>query len=535
MQINLINYGPLSVDKEVSVANICDNKQIKHAMMAIVNNEAQDLNYLVKNGDNVNIVTLSETLGQKVFKRSITFLFFKVLNDLFPNVDAEVCHTINKGEFCRIFNLNIDSSVIEQIKNKMKEETMKNIKFVKTNINVNQMPQLIERQRLELYKTIGKNNCTIYSLDGYLDYSGGILVPDTSYLRNFDIIQLNKNGVLILCPKKNNPDELENYYYQPNLMKTFDQIETWSKINNIHYLSDMNKKVKDNEYSEMIQLCEALQESLFVDISKKIKEKAARVIFLTGPSSSGKTTSANRIKIQLMVQGSHPLVISMDDYFVNRENMVPDKDGKIDLEKIEVVDLQLFKEQIDELLSGKTIYLRKFDFKKGIGYYDDKETKIEKDSEIIIEGIHAFNPIVQNLFSKYSIYKVCVNPITYINIDNHNRISATDCRKIRRIVRDSNYRNISAEKTLDMWPSIRRGEESNIFPYLETADAIVNSSLAYELCVLKKYAEQSLKEIKKDNNNYAEAQRLLNLLSLVSSLNDESDIPKTSILKEFLS
>ena len=161
MQINLINYGPLSVDKEVSIANICDNKQIKHAMMAIVNNEAQDLNYLVKNGDNVKIVTLSETLGQKVFKRSITFLFFKVLNDLFPNVDAEVCHTINKGEFCRIFNLNIDSSVIEQIKSKMKEETMKNTKFVKANINVNQMPQLIERQTLELYRTIVFSYCFI--------------------------------------------------------------------------------------------------------------------------------------------------------------------------------------------------------------------------------------------------------------------------------------------------------------------------------------------------------------------------------------
>ena len=173
MQINLINYGPLSVDKEVSIANICDNKQIKHAMMAIVNNEAQDLNYLMKNGDNVKIVTLSETLGQKVFKRSITFLFFKVLNDLFPNVDAEVCHTINKGEFCRIFNLNIDSSVIEQIKNKMKEETMKNIKFVKTNINVNQMPQLIERQRLELYKTIGKNNAAGAEELSYEDVMAG--------------------------------------------------------------------------------------------------------------------------------------------------------------------------------------------------------------------------------------------------------------------------------------------------------------------------------------------------------------------------
>lgn len=535
MSFYVSNYGDFDTEKFATIEDFIKHVNAEHIMMALINNRPASLDSKIEDGTKIKLIDLSSTLGQKVFKRSITFLFFKVLHDLFPYADAEVCHTINRGEFCRVKNRILTNCDMERIKKAMIVDIDKDLKFIQSTVEVRKSSHLIEDQRFELYQTISKDNCTIYSLGGYVDYSGGLLVPSTRYLRNFDIVQMENKGILILCPTKSNPNELDKYLYQPNLMKAFDQVENWSKIHNIHYLADMNNRILNNDYREMIQICEALQEAEFANIAKQIKTRNAKIVYITGPSSSGKTTSANRTRIQLMVNGSHPLVISMDDYFIDRDEMIPGPDGKVDFEALEVVNLEIFKKQVDELLSGKGVRLRKFDFKTGKGYYEESITLLDSNSEIIVEGIHAFNPVVQDLLDEHIGYKICVNPIAYINIDNHNRISATDCRKLRRIVRDNKHRNLSAEKTIEMWPNIRAGEEKNIFPYLETADAILNTSLAYEVSVLKKHASRALSEITDDNDNYAEAQRLLNLLSLFVSLEDESDIPKTSILQEFLS
>lgn len=513
--------------------NVYDNS--KTAMMAVVNNSVVPLNTMLKEGDKTRVISISETEGHRVYKRSLVFLFMKVVSELYPEAEVEVCHTINRGELCKFRNISMEFVDVQEIKLKMFEYIKKDLKFKKIETSIENVKEIYSQQRrLELFETIKKEICTVYELDGYYDYVGGILVPSTGYLKQFELIELVNNGILILCPKKSNPSQIEKYYFQPHLMTAFDQVENWAKIHSIHYLDDLNEKVLKNDYAEIIQICEALHEHCFSNIGEEIKKRKAKLVFVTGPSSSGKTTSANRTRIQLMVQGSNPLILSMDDYFINRADMVPEADGSLDFEHIKVVDLGEFKNQAIALLNGEAVHLRRFDFKTGTGFYDSEATTLSDGSEIIIEGIHAFNPKVQNLFTDYVCYKICVNPLSYINIDDHNRISSTDCRKIRRMVRDMKHRNISAEKTLEMWPSIRKGEEENIFPYLETADIILNTTLAYELSVLKKYAEKALSEVSRGSLNYIEAKRLLALLSNVVSLDDESHIPMTSILQEFL-
>jgi len=533
-----VNDNKVEVAENVTVEQLCKEniyENSKIAMMAIINNSVAPLNTMLKEGDRTRVITISETEGHRVYKRSLAFLFMKVVSELYPEAEVEVCHTINRGELCKFKNIDMEFVDVQEIKLKMFELVKKNLNFKKIETSIDNIKGIeSQRRRLELFATINKEICTVYELDGYYDYVGGIVLPSTGYLKSFELIELVGSGILILCPKKSNPSEIEKYYFQPHLMSAFDQVEGWAKIHNIHYLDDLNEKILGNDYSEMIQICEALHEHCFSNIGEEIKKKGAKLVFVTGPSSSGKTTSANRTRIQLMVQGSNPLILSMDDYFIDRDKMVKEPDGSLDFEHIRVVDLEDFKNQAIALLNGEPVYLRRFDFKTGKSFYDNHTTILPKGSEIIIEGIHAFNPKVQNLFTDYICYKICVNPLSYINIDDHNRISSTDCRKIRRMVRDMKHRNISAEKTLEMWSSIRKGEEENIFPYLETADIILNTTLAYELSVLKKYAEKALSEVDRNSVNHIEAKRLLALLSQVVSLDDESDIPKTSILQEFL-
>lgn len=533
------NGRALKVDPGTTVEELCKKKiyqDSEYAMMAVVNNSVEQLNIVLHPNDNTNIFTLKDTEGQRVFKRSISFLFFKVVSELFPDIILEVSHTINRGEFCKFKKGSLSEEDCVKIAQCMDDIISKNRPIRKREVQSSGLSNIKNSsQRAKLFKLLEKDMSTVYELDGYYDYMGGILVPSTGYLKNYGIFRYEDKGIILLCPRKDNPDLVETTFYQPGLMQAFDQVERWSKIHNIHNLIDLNKKIVKNDYSEMIRICEALHEHCFSNIAEGIKAKNAKLVFVTGPSSSGKTTSANRIKIQLMVQGSKPLILSMDDYYCDISTIQPDENGEIDLESIDILNLEEFKKQAVKLLNGEKVNLRRFDFKTGKGYYDDKPTKLKAGSEIIIEGIHAFNPIVQRLFEEYATYRVCVNPLSYINIDDHNRISSTDCRKIRRMVRDIKHRGISAEKTLEMWPNIRKGEEKNIFPYLETADAVLNTTLAYELTVLKKYAEQALTSIDKTSVNYIEAKRLLNLLSYIVSLEDESDIPKISILQEFIS
>jgi len=459
------------------------------------------------------------------------------MSKLYSSALVEVCHTISRGEFCKIEGIpKLTQSDIEKIKEYMNLIVKEDIPFIKMEFKLPNIKELIKNnsEQHTLCNYLNKDSITVYSLNDYYDSFGGFLVPSTKYLKKFDLI-LEENGVILICPQKNNPDQIERHLYQPKLVEVFDEIKDWAKIHDIHYLGDLNEKIHNDKYAEIIRISEALHEYKVSKIAEAITNNKSQLIFIAGPSSSGKTTFANRLRIQLMVQRSKPLTISMDDYFIDRDAMKPDKNGKYDFEGIENVNLELFKQQILSLLSGELIYLRKFDFKPGEGYYENTYTQMNKNSQIIIEGIHGLNPIIFKLFNGYDIYKICINPISQINLDKHNRISSTDCRKIRRIVRDFKNRNINAIKTINMWSNIRRGEERNIFPFLESADVIFNSTLVYEMCVLKKYAEKTLLEIPHDSEAYPEAKRLLSMLSYFLSIVDEAEIPTTSILKEFTS
>ena len=533
-----INNKCVTVADGSTFEDLCSKKYFldsEFAMMGVINNKVCSLDTVIPENAKVRVITLKETEGHRVFMRSITYLFTYVVNQFFPNAEVEVYHTINRGEYCNIKNVRFGENELRLVGQEMERLIEQNLPFTKHVKLLDDLTMHNQAERLRLCKTINKDACTVYELNGYMDYSGGILVPSTGYLKNFDICSIGDNDALLLGPKKKDPSEIEEYSYQPNLMAEFDELRIWSEIHKIHYLADLNLAILNKNYKEMIRVCEALHEYKFAKVATEVKEKDAKVVFVTGPSSSGKTTSANRIRIQLMVRGSQPLIISMDDYFIDRDKMVRDENGNLDFECVEVVDLKEFKKQTDALLFGKKVKLRRFDFKTGKGYYDEEYTQLPAGSEIIVEGIHAFNPKVQELFVDYETYKVCVNPLSLINLDDHNRISSTDCRKIRRMVRDRIHRGFGVEETLIMWPNIRAGEEKNIYPYLESADEIINTTLVYELTVLKKYAEAALKEVSETSDCYIEAKRLLNVLSYFVSLEDESEIPKTSILQEFLS
>lgn len=507
---------------------------------AMVNNKLKELTYEIYKPKNIKFIDYTHPAGKRMYMRSLTFILYKAVQEVYPNAGLRVEHSISNGVYCRINDKNIllTQEGVDKIKQKMIDLVKADIPFERNEIETEKAIELFESQGLsektKLLRTRGNLYTSVYKLDATVDYFYGFLLPCTGLVDIFDL-QHYYNGMLLLAPDKKDPSVVEPILQQEKMLKIFSEYKRWGKILGISNIGDLNRSVEENKISELIKIYEAMHEKKISQIADRIRKKwkKIKIILIAGPSSSGKTTFGKRLAIQLKVSGINPMNLSLDNYFVDRELTPLDENGEYDFESIEALDVKLFNENLLDLLDGKEIDLPKFSFETGQRYYDGEKLRINGKNVIVIEGIHALNPKLTSLISDEVKFKIYISALTSISIDGHNRIHSTDNRLIRRIVRDHRYRNYSALDTIKRWQSVRRGEEKNIFPFQENADVMFNSALPYELGVLKNHIEPILKEIQPNQTEYSEANRLLKFFSYFLPIPDD-EIPPTSLMREFL-
>jgi uridine kinase len=458
---------------------------------------------------------------------------------LFPKAVLSIVHAISKGYYCRIEHLGreVSEEDIELIKAEMKKIIAAGEKIIEEEKQVKEVKKIFAKQyngyeSMSLFETINTPYMKYFRINNYVDYYNGALLPSTDRLHLFDLIPYY-DGMLLRIPNKNNPTQLEEFEKMPKLFDIFKEHVKWNKIINVSTIGEFNVVCRNKKAFDLIKIAEALHEKKIARIADTIEKNASlKVILVSGPSSSGKTTFSKRLSVQLMASGLKPVMLSMDNYFVNRENTPIDENGEHDYEHLHALDLDFFNQQIRQLINQEEIDLPSFNFETGKREFRGRRLKLTKDSILIIEGIHALNPSLLSKIPRENIYKIYVSALTTIAIDSHNWIPTTDTRLLRRIIRDHRYRNYSARETIARWPSIRRGEDKWIFPYQEDADVMFNSALIFELAVLKKYAEPVLSEVPQYCDEYAEAYRLIKFLGFFAPIPDR-EIPPTSLLREF--
>jgi uridine kinase len=507
---------------------------------ALVNYKLKELDYMVYKPKTVKFVGYSHAAGRRMYARALLMVLFKAVFDVYPGYKLKVKHTISKGIYCELEGFSKKESqtaVVENIKKRMREIIAEDIPFEREEIPTDEALKIFEKFGLEdkctLMRTRRQYYSSVYKLDNVVNYFYGFLVPSTGYLKLFDLVSYY-DGMLLVLPKKEKPGELEEIVEQNKLFEIFQEFKNWVEIIGVPSVGSLNEFTLNREIGNIIKVSEALQEKKLACIADKVQKRGkVKVIFISGPSSSGKTTFAKRLGVQLSVNGYKPVVISMDNYFVDRNLTPVDENGNYDFESPEAIDIELFNKDILDLIAGKEIELPKFSFSSGKRFYDGTKLRLKDNSIIVVEGIHGLNPEISHLIPQERKFKVYVSALTPLNLDATNRIPTTDNRLIRRIVRDSKYRGYSALETIQRWPSVRNGEEKYIFPYQEEADIMFNTALPFELGVLKKWAEPLLREVPPNVPEYQEAQRLLKFLSYFVSISSW-EIPPTSILREFL-
>ena len=515
--------------------------KLKYSVLgALVDNVVQELSFRIIKPHRIEFIDITHQDGMRMYFRSLYFVLMKAVKDLIPDADLMIEHRVSRGYFCEIKGLNLknNSNLIKDIKLQMHKIIEADYPFIRKEILNSEAIKIFETNNLpekaNLFKQSPALYTSIYQFGNLADYFYGYLVPSSGYLTNFDLIPLY-DGMLLKIPQKNNPDKLEPFVKQDKMFDILDEHKHWVKALNSANVGRLNDRINEGYGGELIKISEALHEKKIAEIADKIKErKTIKLILIAGPSSSGKTTFSKRLAVQLIVSGLKPVQISLDNYFVNREDSPLDENGEYDFESIEAIDIKTFTQNINDLQAGKTVEIPKFSFEDGKRFYDGTKISADKETIIIAEGIHALNPKLTKHIDSEIKYKIYISALTQIGIDGHNRIPTTDNRLLRRMIRDHKYRGYSAFETLKRWPSVRRGEEKNIFPYQEHADIMFNSALLYELALLKKYAEPLLKTICQSEKEFAEAVRILKFLSYFKDLNDEDEIPPTSILREFL-
>lgn len=508
---------------------------------AIVNNALKELSYMIYKPKTVKFIDSTHPDGRRMYLRSLSFVLFKAARDLYPNHKLKIEHSVSKGWYCELGNIINESTheeVVLKLKKRMQEIIDEDLPFTREEIRTEKALKIFEKYGLEdkctLMRTRRQFYSSVYQLDGVLNYFYGYLVPSTGYLKKFDLVKYYK-GILLVLPKLDDPNELEEIVVQNKLFEVFQEFKEWGEIIGVPNVGRLNELTQQGKIGNIIKVSEALQEKKMAQIADFInrRKEEVRVVLISGPSSSGKTTFAKRLGVQLNVNGFTPVVISMDNYFVDREFTPRDANGDYDFESPHALDIKLFNQNLLDLFDGKEIQLPKFSFSEGKRFYDGTTLRLENNGLVVVEGIHALNPEVTQFIPAKRKFKVYVSALTSLSIDATNHIPTTDNRLIRRMVRDNRYRGYSAVETLQRWPSVRQGEEKHIFPYQEEADIMFNTALLFELGVLKPWAERILREVPPIAPEYPESLRLLKFLSYITPI-AEKEIPPTSILREFL-
>jgi uridine kinase len=526
-----------------SLKEIAEDLNVKLAypiVAARVNYKVEDLNFYVYKPKDIEFIDASDAAGMRVYVRTLCMIMSKAVDELIPDSDLTIQHHISKGYYCRLehFDGNTTQELIDQIKHKMSIIVAQGIPIVREEQQTAIVKELFSMRKHQntktLFESLGIPYCRYYRIGNYIDYYNGVLLPSTGYVTVFDLVPYY-DSMLLVVPDKENPLELGKVEMLPKMNDIFKEFRTWNKILKMTTVGEFNKASRSKQHFNLIKVSEALHEKKVAQIADMIqsRDKKVKLVLISGPSSSGKTTFSKRLSIQLMVSGLKPVTLSLDNYFVDREYTPIDEKGDWDFEHLQALDLQLFNKHLTQLFNGEEVEIPIFNFETGKRAKDVQKMRMGVDDVLVIEGIHGLNPELITDVSNEFIFKIYVSALTTIAIDNHNWIPTSDTRLLRRIIRDYRYRSYSARDTIARWPSVRRGEEKWIFPFQENADVMFNSALLFELAVLKKYAEPILAEVQKSCDEYAEAHRLLKFLNLFISIPDK-EIPPTSLLREFV-
>ncbi|WP_195970949.1 nucleoside kinase [Clostridium thermobutyricum] len=503
-----------------------------------LNYEYYELNSEIKESGNLTLVQLNSEEGMNVYKRTLQFVFVKAAFDLFPQSKITIEHSISKCIFGEIHKKTILSKEeVEKIKERMIEIINSDLPIEKNSFTKKEAIELFDKEgmddKVSLLKSMELDSIDLYKIGDRYDYFYGLMANSTGIIKTFDL-KYYEPGFILRYPEREDLDNLPEFKEQKKLFNIFYETEKWLEILEVGDVGSLNKKIEDGKIRELVMVSEALHEKKIAYIADNITNKhGVKMVLIAGPSSSGKTTFSKRLSIQLRVNGFVPVPISLDDYFVNREDNPKDENGEYDFESILSLDLKTLNEHFIKLLNGEEVEIPSYNFKTGRREWHGNKLRLPKNGILIVEGIHALNPKLTEKVKEENKYKIYISALTQLNLDNHNRIHTTDVRKIRRIVRDYLSRGYGGEDTLKMWPSIKRGEKKNIFVYQEDCEDMFNSTLVYELSVLKPFALKELNKIKKDSPVYAEAYRLKSFLSFFKEIPMEY-VPENSIFREFI-
>ena len=527
----------------VSLLEIYDaiNIKLPHPLAgARVNNISRSLSYNCYSPKDIEFIDIRDPSGMRSYVRSLCCILSKAVNDLFPYAKIYFEHPVSKGYYCDLDILaEITPEVVERLKNRMMEIIMEDLPFESYQKHTKEVVALFRKNNLEdkalLLESIGKIYCRYNVLGSHIDYYYGALLPSTRFVYLFGL-EKYENGLLLRVPNMQKTDELQPLVRQDKMMAVFNEYLTYQKAIRMRNVGDLNLANYRGNMSDLVKVSEALQERKIINIADEITRRfqnGLRIILISGPSSAGKTTFCKRLQIELMVNTLRPISISLDDYYVNRINTPLDEKGEYDFESLYAIDLKTFNADLKKILNGEEVALPTYDFTHGERVYKGNTIRMEENSVLVMEGIHALNPSLLPEIDPSITYKVYVSALTTISLDDHNWIPTTDNRLLRRIVRDYQFRNYSAKETIARWSSVRRGEDHWIFPYQEEADAMFNSAMIYEFAALRRLAEPILSQVSPIDPEYSEAYRLLKFLNYFKYI-DVEELPNTSLLREFL-
>ena len=500
-----------------------------------INNEVKDYNYELVKDSNIEFIKFNSIDGYRIYSRTLKMILYMALTTLYSTTDVEFIATINKDQFFVTKNLELNDTKIQEIKEKMVEIIEKDYPIIKKSVSLEEATVLYtasnDEGKLENFENKLRSSVTMYFCEGMYNYFYGLLAPSTGYVKKFDLIKY-RNGALLVIPDDNMNTKKE--VKEERLYQTFIDFNKFNDVLGIENVGKLNEKVLKNKINGVIQGSEAIHQRKLVEMVLDIeKRKDIKMILIAGPSSSGKTTFAQKLGVQLKLTGYNPITISMDNYFVERKDTPLGEDGKYDFECVEALDIELFNSQMRDLIAGKTVELPEFDFVVGTKKYNGNYLKLQENDILIVEGIHALNPILTQFTPTENKYKIYIAPIATLNLDGYTKISSSDTRFLRRMVRDYSTRGHSVERTFELWKNVKKGEEKYIFPYVNGVDCIYNSSLIYEPSVMKTFAQPLLLQLDRTSPYYGEARRLYEFLNNFLPM-ETTNIPIDSIIREFI-
>ena len=546
IKIQIENNEPAEYESGIAVSSLLtsDDKQRELPYIAaIVNNDLASLSYPLTVSSTVRFITMLDSHGWRVYRNSLSFLLAKAVNDIFPQATLSIDYSLGLGLFCSFKeNSNASEGIsdeqLEKLDTYMKDLIKRNLNINRQKISYTDAIALLEesgqQDTISLLAHRNPPRIVMHECDGFCDLAHGPLVITTGVLQCFELINYAP-GFILNLPERCDACELQPFDDQPHLAKIFQEHKEWGRILGVTTAGKLNEIIADNKVKSFIHTVEALHEKKISNIADEISDLRDKVKFvlIAGPSSAGKTTFAKRLSVQLRVNGLHPITLSTDDYFVGHGRNPLDENGKPDFEHVEAVDIKLFNNHLNRLAKGEKVEIPRFNFAIKEQEFLGNFLQVGENTVVIIEGIHALNPLLTADVDTENKFKIYVSALTQLSLDSNNRISTTDNRLLRRIIRDKNFRGHSAVSTLRMWPSVRRGEKKWIFPFQKEADATFNSALDYEMSVLKLLAEPLLAQVKPSDPEYAEARRLTEFLLNFSGISDEN-VPNTSILREYV-